>query len=247
MELIFSVNHQALNRTDSYKPVSDSVEFLTARFNFLSGEWNGLTKTAIFKSANGNFEVILKNGFCVIPWEVLVSSEFSVSVFGSADSVLVTTNEVVVSQLNSGYVKGETPQPPTPTVYEQLIEKIDAIIGGDIPPEAIEKAVEDYLKTHPIEAGITEEECQQIVVDYVTQHKDELKGDPGEPGHTPVKGVDYFDGAPGKDGYTPVKGVDYFDGKDGADGKDYVITASDYNAIADVVLGKLTVAEGQVV
>ena len=47
----------------------------------------------------------------------------------------------------------------------------------------------------------------------------ELKGDPG---YTPVKGVDYFDGAPGKDGkngtdgakgdpgYTPVKGVDYF-------------------------------------
>lgn len=30
------------------------------------------------------------------------------------------------------------------------------------------------------------------------------------------------DGAPGKDGHTPVKGVDYFDGapgKDGADGK----------------------------
>lgn len=34
-------------------------------------------------------------------------------------------------------------------------------------------------------------------------------------GHTPVKGVDYFDGVDGKDGHTPVKGVDYFDGKDG--------------------------------
>ena len=44
----------------------------------------------------------------------------------------------------------------------------------------------------------------------------EIKGEDGEDGYTPVKGVDYFDG---KDGYTPVKGKDYFDGKDGKDGK----------------------------
>lgn len=38
------------------------------------------------------------------------------------------------------------------------------------------------------------------------------KGANGNPGYTPVKGVDYFDGDPG---YTPVKGVDYVDGKNG--------------------------------
>ncbi len=70
---------------------------------------------------------------------------------------------------------------------------------------------------------------------------------PGEPGYTPVKGVDYFDGRDGRegqqgpkgekgdtgaqgpvgpkgekgdDGYTPVKGVDYNDGVNGQDGKD---------------------------
>lgn len=45
----------------------------------------------------------------------------------------------------------------------------------------------------------------------------------GEPGITPVKGVDYFDGedgAPGNDGYTPIKGVDYFDGDQGIPGND---------------------------
>lgn len=42
----------------------------------------------------------------------------------------------------------------------------------------------------------------------------------GRDGYTPVKGVDYFDGEKGNDGYTPVKGIDYFDGKDGKDGKD---------------------------
>ena len=35
------------------------------------------------------------------------------------------------------------------------------------------------------------------------------KGDKGEPGYTPQKGIDYFDG------YTPQKGIDYFDGDNG--------------------------------
>lgn len=42
----------------------------------------------------------------------------------------------------------------------------------------------------------------------------------GKPGYTPIKGKDYVDGKNGKDGYTPKKNVDYFDGKDGKPGKD---------------------------
>ena len=41
------------------------------------------------------------------------------------------------------------------------------------------------------------------------------KGDPGNDGYTPIKGVDYTDGVDGAAGYTPIKGVDYFDGEDG--------------------------------
>lgn len=43
-----------------------------------------------------------------------------------------------------------------------------------------------------------------------------IMGPQGDPGYTPIKGVDYFDGENGKDGYTPIKGKDYFDGKDGS-------------------------------
>lgn len=42
-------------------------------------------------------------------------------------------------------------------------------------------------------------------------------------------------GDKGDDGYTPIKGIDYFDGKNGKDGSDYIITAADYQAIADRV------------
>jgi hypothetical protein len=44
----------------------------------------------------------------------------------------------------------------------------------------------------------------------------------GEPGYTPVKGVDYFDGA---DGYTPVKGTDYYTDADKAEMVSAVLAA----------------------
>lgn len=56
-----------------------------------------------------------------------------------------------------------------------------------------------------------------------------------------------FDGADGKDGYTPVKGVDYFDGKDGkpgADGKDYLLTDSDKQEIAELAAPLVDVPAG---
>ena len=65
------------------------------------------------------------------------------------------------------------------------------------------------------------------------------KGDKGEPGYTPVKGVDYFDGeqgipgAPGKDGYTPVKGTDYW-------------TSADKEEMVNEVLAALPTYEGEV-
>lgn len=61
-----------------------------------------------------------------------------------------------------------------------------------------------------------------------------LKGEKGEPGYTPQKGVDYFDGqagqpgkdgSPGKDGrdgYTPVRGTDYWTEADKTEIKSYV-------------------------
>ena len=65
------------------------------------------------------------------------------------------------------------------------------------------------------------------------EYKESIKGDPGEPGYTPVKGIDYFDGqdgAPGKDGQDGQPGRDGQDGAPGQDGQDGVsptITVTD--------------------
>lgn len=53
-------------------------------------------------------------------------------------------------------------------------------------------------------------------------------------------------GDKGESGYTPIKGVDYFDGKDGADGKDYVLTDADKTEIANTVKDLLPKYNGEV-
>lgn len=63
-----------------------------------------------------------------------------------------------------------------------------ATVNGDISQEDIAAAVEEYLKGHPTES-LTAEQVAEIVTEYVTAHREELKG---EPGYTPVKGIDYW-------------------------------------------------------
>ena len=104
--------------------------------------------------------------------------------------------------------------------YNTLLERINDI------DENIGQVVEDYLAENPIEVDLsgyaTKEDLETIEL---------TPGPAGEPGYTPVKGVDYFDGEPGKDGETPVKGTDYW-------------TEEDKNEIVDDVLANIEIPEG---
>lgn len=96
------------------------------------------------------------------------------------------------------------------------------------------------------ELGVTED-----VYKFIEAHKEELKGKDGNDGFSPSATVQQMVGGAvitisDKNGTTSAvvsNGVDGKDGEDGQNGKDYVITPNDYDNIADVVLGKLTVAE----
>ena len=50
-------------------------------------------------------------------------------------------------------------------------------------------------------SDVTATIVQSAVSDALVQAKEsgEFKGEPGEPGYTPQKGIDYFDGEPGAD------------------------------------------------
>lgn len=126
-QLQFSVKNQFISRKDDFKPVAKSRNYLYAEFDFLTDEWQG-TATAIFRNPDSAYEVILDaTNTCLVPWEILDAEygEFYVSVFCGD---LVTANKARVRLYQSGYGDDlESSQDPTPSVYAQIISRIDDI------------------------------------------------------------------------------------------------------------------------
>ena len=109
--------------TDTYI-AADTVNYLQCCFEF-SQEWDGYEKTAVFISSEHVYSVVLDGDVCTIPKEVLTGT-FGVSVYGTTAGESykrITTDIVYIDVCDSGYQEGETPEEPTPTVYEQLMQK----------------------------------------------------------------------------------------------------------------------------
>lgn len=137
-----SVTDQKIICDNAVHIVTDSKNYVTAEFTF-SSEWDGMTKTAVFKGANGSYCLLLRDNACIVPQEALVSG-FSVSVFGMLDDVRITTDSVYIAAVKSGYEEGQTPAEPTKTVYEELLGTITAIkeIDSEVRTAVAENAEE---------------------------------------------------------------------------------------------------------
>lgn len=116
MIISFTLKNQIICRTDCNTVVAQSKNYLRARFAALSDDWIGPI-TAIFNE----YTVLLDgNNECLVPWEVLQNpGVVKVSAFcGDLHTASVAT--MVVNP--SGYVDGQTPEPPTPDVYQTLVQ-----------------------------------------------------------------------------------------------------------------------------
>lgn len=120
-----SVTDQKITYENEQYIVTDSQNYISAQFEF-SSEWDGMTKTAVFKGAGGSYCVLLRDDVCTVPHEALVSG-FSVSVFGVLDNVRLTTDSVYITAVKSGFEEGQAPSEPTKTVYEELLGTITEI------------------------------------------------------------------------------------------------------------------------
>lgn len=103
---------------------SGSVNVYRARFEF-SGDWEGLTRKAVFKAGSRCRTVLLdEGGGCVVPWEVLAShgQPLMAGVFGSRDETALPTTWASLGIILEG-VPGDGPgtQPPTPEAWEQAL------------------------------------------------------------------------------------------------------------------------------
>lgn len=135
--LEFKVNGQTLTRLDTFNAVTDSAEYLKATFTFTSSDWTDKVKTVLFRLKDNTYSVLLVDGVCTVPAEVLAkitpnsifidSQEVYISVFGVRDTVRITTNEVKIPVRHSGYIDGETPSEPTPSIYDQILTKYNGL------------------------------------------------------------------------------------------------------------------------
>lgn len=180
-----------------------------------SGEQNGtiLTFEGYKMDNEENALYLVLDGYANIPladYSLLINQPLSTS---------PTTFRACLMEVSND---GETVFKSNP--FTLKVEKsADASADYEVVDERLELV---YLKHNALyqESKSYYEDIQRRVEAGEFNGKD---GNDGNDGVTPIKGVDYFDG---KDGYTPVKGKDYFDGEDG---KDYQITPSDYEAIAE--------------
>lgn len=121
--LQFDVDGQFVKRTDNNLPVAKCKNLFKAKFNFIGDEWTG-TKTALFAQGEYSKSVVLDdNDECVIPWEFFDTDEnMAIGKVSVSCGDLVTTNCATVKITKSGYQESDASVPPSPDVYQQLIE-----------------------------------------------------------------------------------------------------------------------------
>lgn len=134
-QLQFKVTNQMIERTDEFKVVAKSVDYLYAQFTFETEEWENITPVAIFRYFDDVYKVYLdENNTCVVPWEVLQheGQYFLVSAFSNAGN-LITANSEKVFVNSSGYEDDEpTTRKPTPTIYENILTRVKNIENATI-------------------------------------------------------------------------------------------------------------------
>ena len=168
MDLTFTIKNQSIKRTDSTEPIQLSKNYLNAKFEFETPDWDGLVKTAIFAVGERAYNVVLTNDGCKVPYEVTKKSgNVFVSVFGGD---LITANTAQVFIGNSGYQEGTAPVDPEPTVYEQLTEQI-----GNV-ETAVASLQEDMQVVMPAAAQLRLD-VDGLIQDKITPCPDDTDGD----------------------------------------------------------------------
>lgn len=129
--LKFDVQNQTIKRTDTFRAVADSKNYLKAEFT-MTEEWQG-GAAAVFGYGGSFYRVLLddKNS-CTVPWEVIKPPLFTVSLFCGGES-LVTANVATVAVEVSGMKDGAEPTEPTPEIWQQYMSKMQQSIENMVP------------------------------------------------------------------------------------------------------------------
>lgn len=149
--LLFTLEDQRINRMDAFYPVEKSVNYLKAKFELLSEEWQGKSITAVFnKDGVTKYAILDDNNECFVPHEILASHGFMhVSAF-CGDNEFVTANAADVYIFETGYEPGEEEDnPPSPSAYDEMLSYFNdsrQVVRAD--KEFVEEQVENLKHMH---------------------------------------------------------------------------------------------------
>lgn len=103
---------------------SGSVNVYPVRFEF-SSDWDGLTRTAVFRSGTDTYSVLLDlSGECIIPWEVLTSHgrQLTAGVYGTrGNEIVLPTVWADLGTILEGTAPGKETRPPTPELWQEAL------------------------------------------------------------------------------------------------------------------------------
>ena len=128
--IICQVSKAAITVAQSVLLTSGMVQAVQVRFCF-SPEWEGLTRTAVFRAGQVSVSCLLdEENCCTVPWECLqtAGTHLTVGVYGTrAQEVVLPTVECSLGLICTGAQPAEnTPQEPTPTLVQQLLTTAEA-------------------------------------------------------------------------------------------------------------------------
>ena len=128
--IIRHVSKAAITVAQSVLLPSGMVQAVQVRFCF-SPEWEGLTRTAVFRAGQVSVSCLLdEENCCTVPWECLqtAGTHLMAGVYGTrAQEVVLPTVECSLRLICTGAQPAEnTPQEPTPTLVQQLLTTAEA-------------------------------------------------------------------------------------------------------------------------
>lgn len=194
-------------------PVTSGSVGLPVRWTF-SEEWDGLTKTAVFRGSDTARDVLLTEDACVVPAEVLEQSggPLEIGVRGVRVEHDEDTDEDVVSVV-------------IPTIWG----RIDRIYDGTI-PSAADPSVPEPDWTEQVKAAAAEALSKATAVEEAAARGD-FDGEPGPEGPAGADGTVSFDeltpeqreSLRGPQGIQGAQGPQGEKGDPGVDGRSFVI------------------------
>ena len=210
----FLVKGQNIETLEHEIIAADQIAFVKIHFVF-DNNWKALHKVVQFTQDEITYNRVLgtENTSCFLPAE-LTAGTVKMSLFGydaeATETVRATTIVKTLHIRPSGFEGENSNVPPTPDLYQQLLEKIQSASKGIDGKSAFEIAVEHGF------------------VGTETEWLESLKGVDGKDGVNDKDGCDGrngVDGLPGKDG---KNGADGLPGRDGIDGKSAYIIAVEH-------------------